>query len=259
MLGRTVAFLRTWAEATGAPASLSPNQIQAFLGAVSRWDAPLKRHALPLALGWVQALRTMSVLASVAGQPRAVAARWHDRHGVAVRRAFPSFVTEIYLCHTCSCHEILRVETSGQERLAAWANLVASNHHGHPLGESEPGPLRPQEFVDCTLITTARVAGGPEPRGELRSAAHDVVGADELQGGPGAVRHGGERDLPPRRGPGGLTALRAERGSEERQRGRCAGKPHGSKLMETFVERETMSPATRVVASAPSVSAFWSR
>ena len=53
----TVAFLRTWAEATGAPASLSPNQIQAFLGAVSRWDAPLKRHALPLALGRVHALR----------------------------------------------------------------------------------------------------------------------------------------------------------------------------------------------------------
>ena len=52
----TVAFLRTWAEATGAPASLSLSEIQAFLGAVSRWDVPLKRHALPLALGWVQAL-----------------------------------------------------------------------------------------------------------------------------------------------------------------------------------------------------------
>ena len=52
----TVAFLRTWAEATGAPASLTLSEIQPFLGAVSRWDAPLKRHALPLALGWVQAL-----------------------------------------------------------------------------------------------------------------------------------------------------------------------------------------------------------
>eukprot|EP01047_Picozoa_sp_COSAG01_P055604 COSAG01_NODE_6209_length_3793_cov_40.520032_2_plen_284_part_00 len=74
--------------------------------------------SLTTAFGWVQALRTMSVLASVAGQPRAVAARWHDRHGVAVRRAFPSFVTEIYLCHTCSCHEILRVDTPGQ--VQAW-------------------------------------------------------------------------------------------------------------------------------------------
>jgi hypothetical protein len=25
-------------------------------------------------------------------------------------------LTEIYLCHTCSCHEILRVETPGQAR-----------------------------------------------------------------------------------------------------------------------------------------------
>jgi DNA polymerase sigma len=49
------------------------------------------------------------------------------------------------------------MEAPGQERLAAWASLVASNHHGHPPGESEPDLLRPQEFVDCTLITTARV------------------------------------------------------------------------------------------------------
>jgi hypothetical protein len=47
--------------------------------------------SLTTAFGWVQALRTMSVLSSVAGQPRAMAARWHDRHGEAVRRAFPSF------------------------------------------------------------------------------------------------------------------------------------------------------------------------
>eukprot|EP01047_Picozoa_sp_COSAG01_P016029 COSAG01_NODE_811_length_13417_cov_6.641012_1_plen_611_part_00 len=36
----------------------------------------------------------------------------------AVRQAFPSMLqsilTEIYRCHTCSCHEILRVETPGQ-------------------------------------------------------------------------------------------------------------------------------------------------
>jgi hypothetical protein len=37
---------------------------------------------------------------------------------VAVRQAFPSWMrsiwTEIYLCRTCSCHEILRAETPGQ-------------------------------------------------------------------------------------------------------------------------------------------------
>eukprot|EP01047_Picozoa_sp_COSAG01_P071459 COSAG01_NODE_11096_length_2009_cov_4.966492_1_plen_130_part_00 len=41
----------------------------------------------------------------------------------AVSRAFPSWnrsvLTEIYLCHACSRHEILRVETLGQERPTA--------------------------------------------------------------------------------------------------------------------------------------------
>ena len=36
----------------------------------------------------------------------------------AVSRPFPSWnrsiSTEIYLCHACSCQEILRVETAGQ-------------------------------------------------------------------------------------------------------------------------------------------------
>jgi hypothetical protein len=31
---------------------------------------------------------------------------------------FPFIWTEIHLCHTCSCQEILRVETPGQARLS---------------------------------------------------------------------------------------------------------------------------------------------
>eukprot|EP01047_Picozoa_sp_COSAG01_P006649 COSAG01_NODE_243_length_20572_cov_24.956137_21_plen_209_part_00 len=40
------------------------------------------------------------------------------RRSYSVRQAFPSWMrsilTEIYLCRTCSCHEILRMETPGQ-------------------------------------------------------------------------------------------------------------------------------------------------
>jgi hypothetical protein len=43
----------------------------------------------------------------------------------AVRRAFPSWnrsiLTEIYLCHACSCHEILRMEMPGQVSMAVEA------------------------------------------------------------------------------------------------------------------------------------------
>jgi hypothetical protein len=31
-----------------------------------------------------------------------------------VRQAFPSLAVHFDLCHTCSCHEILRAETPGQ-------------------------------------------------------------------------------------------------------------------------------------------------
>jgi hypothetical protein len=41
-----------------------------------------------------------------------------DETGAYVRRPFPSWnrsiLTEISLCHTCSCQEILRTETAGQ-------------------------------------------------------------------------------------------------------------------------------------------------
>jgi hypothetical protein len=46
------------------------------------------------------------------------AARRKRRYPMAVSGAFPSLtrsiLTEIYLCHSCSCHERLRMETPGQ-------------------------------------------------------------------------------------------------------------------------------------------------
>jgi hypothetical protein len=48
--------------------------------------------------------------------------RRHD-HRLGVRQAFPSWMrpilTEIYLWRTCSCHEIMRMETPGQVALGS--------------------------------------------------------------------------------------------------------------------------------------------
>jgi hypothetical protein len=49
-----------------------------------------------------------------------------------VSRPFPSWnwyiSTEIYLCHACSCQEILRTETAGQgKRIHGASNIVFSN------------------------------------------------------------------------------------------------------------------------------------
>ena len=56
-----------------------------------------------------------------------------------VSRPFPSWnrsiLTEIYLCHACSCQEILRTETAGQvigaDKLAlgdkAWSSMVTTH------------------------------------------------------------------------------------------------------------------------------------
>jgi hypothetical protein len=41
---------------------------------------------------------------------------FEDAHQLCARRFQPlrSILTEIYICHTCSCHEILRADTPGQ-------------------------------------------------------------------------------------------------------------------------------------------------
>jgi hypothetical protein len=43
-----------------------------------------------------------------------------------------SILTDIYLCHTCSCHEILRMETPGQGGLprARIQHILAPRHQG---------------------------------------------------------------------------------------------------------------------------------
>eukprot|EP01043_Picozoa_sp_COSAG02_P089219 COSAG02_NODE_26219_length_638_cov_0.834879_1_plen_112_part_00 len=40
-------------------------------------------------------------------------------------------MTEIYLCHTCSCHEILRTETPGQVGGSGNTALHAAAFNGH--------------------------------------------------------------------------------------------------------------------------------
>jgi hypothetical protein len=78
--------------------------------------------------------------------------------GVHVRQAFPSWkqsiLTEIYLCGTCSCQEILRVETPGQGRRGgAHPAAAAARPRRHLL---QPRPRRRQ--------------GLPAPRRELPRA-----------------------------------------------------------------------------------------
>jgi hypothetical protein len=52
------------------------------------------------------------------GRRRPTPRRQWAAAALSVRRAFPSWnrstLTEIYRCHACSCHEILRMETAGQ-------------------------------------------------------------------------------------------------------------------------------------------------
>jgi hypothetical protein len=80
------------------------------------WD-----HML-LELGWVGAL--LPTVLPLAGGHLAAGAPPHPAVAWAVRPAFPSWsrsiVTEIYLCRTCSCHEILRTETRRQVRWLLW-------------------------------------------------------------------------------------------------------------------------------------------
>ena len=68
----------------------------------------------PGGLALAQTLRTSSSLRDVDFQSNFVG----PRAGVALsaRRfhSLRSVLTEIYLCHTCSCHEILKMETPGQ-------------------------------------------------------------------------------------------------------------------------------------------------
>jgi hypothetical protein len=61
---------------------------------------------------------------------------WTEADGAwdpqGVSRPFPSWnwyiSTEIYLCHACSCQEILRTETAGQgKRIHGASNIVFSN------------------------------------------------------------------------------------------------------------------------------------
>jgi hypothetical protein len=75
----------------------------------------------------------------------------------AVRQAFSSWsrsmLSEIYLCHTCSCQEILRMETRGQARqshakasasTAAARPAVAPPRRDVQESRAQPSPLEPE-------------------------------------------------------------------------------------------------------------------
>jgi hypothetical protein len=68
--------------------------------------------------------------------------------GGAVSRPFPSWnrfiLTEIYLCHACSCQEILRTETAGQGIAE-----IRSEHAGPTIS-----------FTEQMVFITARVVCG---------------------------------------------------------------------------------------------------
>ena len=72
-----------------------------------------------------------------------------------VRQAFPSMmrsiVADIYLCRTCSCQEILRVETPGQETTPHWS-----------------------EINGCERGTTKKCKGKSEYNGCDGHCAHDI-------------------------------------------------------------------------------------
>eukprot|EP01047_Picozoa_sp_COSAG01_P067445 COSAG01_NODE_9527_length_2418_cov_31.584304_3_plen_134_part_00 len=61
---------------------------------------------------------TMDLLGRLLSEPAFDVLRTKEQLGYVVSRAFPSWSrsisTEIYLCHACSDHEILRVDTPGQ-------------------------------------------------------------------------------------------------------------------------------------------------
>eukprot|EP01047_Picozoa_sp_COSAG01_P078038 COSAG01_NODE_14273_length_1474_cov_1.242182_1_plen_243_part_10 len=86
-----------------------------------------------------------------------------DRSAVeAVSRAFPSWkrstLTEIYLCHACSCHEILRAETPGQVVDHVRARPALRLHAPHHLlgGRRDPGGGGGARSVQAWAVVAAR-------------------------------------------------------------------------------------------------------
>jgi hypothetical protein len=79
--------------------------------------------------------------------------------GLPVSRPFPfwnrSILTEIYLCHACSCQEILRMETAGQEFQVQHRAQLATRMSG-----AVPALDRALTVPLTQSAARARVAGG---------------------------------------------------------------------------------------------------
>eukprot|EP01047_Picozoa_sp_COSAG01_P057470 COSAG01_NODE_6645_length_3566_cov_2.581194_3_plen_143_part_00 len=89
----------------------------------------------------------------------------------AVRRAFPSMMrsilTEIYPCHACSCHEILRVETAQEPGSGGTASGVP---HA-PATSAVPALLWGEKNLACTHAAPPCLAERPVEAVEKRSIA----------------------------------------------------------------------------------------
>jgi hypothetical protein len=91
---------------------------------------------------------------------------YHDRLSLercamqcAVSWPFPSWnrstLTEIYLCHACSCQEVLRTETAGQAHNLSAAGVDAGNHCrcGLPAQLVTPEASRPFPSRNRSILT----------------------------------------------------------------------------------------------------------
>jgi hypothetical protein len=88
-----------------------------------------------------------------------------------VHQAFPSMMrsilTEIYLCHACSCQEILRVETPGQVSLSGGAVGLSNVAGGESIAAIRAALAR---GVQAELATFRRYGDAAEVAQAIRAA-----------------------------------------------------------------------------------------
>eukprot|EP01047_Picozoa_sp_COSAG01_P058857 COSAG01_NODE_6991_length_3401_cov_3.070000_4_plen_196_part_00 len=136
--------------------TLQDHVFEVVLGIEGREPYRLSAPSHVLRHDWVAALKAATEKQHGARATRAT----HNplaAAACAVRRAFlpwsRSMLTEIYLCHTCSCQEILRMETPAQARqshakasasTAAARPAVAPPRRDAQESRAQPSPLEPE-------------------------------------------------------------------------------------------------------------------
>jgi hypothetical protein len=132
---------------------------------------------------------------------------WRGRRAYARRfHSLLSILTEIYLCHTCFCHEILRMETPGQATAPDMAEEEEEgesdeepDHSATIAGALEAMEQPVREAVASLLNDPARglqlygqdaavMAGWEELQSALRTANDVHVSGERIQHVIGCVR-----------------------------------------------------------------------